>query len=115
MTHKEFVEAYNRGSIKVHITRGLISNLSLLLPKRMKLILAFWMAVFCISFPVAIVCFVWVKWWVGLAIFIFGLRISRVSTKTASKFYLKHALTDDFFYDNALKNGYFQIEKNIKE
>src|SRR3954466_10906796 len=106
MTHEEFVQKYRAGLIQAEVDQTLARRLlenSDLLPKRYRAAHYFWAWVWFLSFPLAAVCFIWVRWWVGLVVLLLALVLPRAIKKSAAGFVLEHALEDEKFYNIAVE------------
>jgi len=118
MIHSEFINKYNNGEIKIHVNRSLALRVmnTKLLPKRYQYAHIFWSWVWILSIPAAIVCIIWVKWWVGLLVLVFVTPvISKATKKSACQFMIDHALEDQEFYNYAIEKGIIICEENKRQ
>ena len=101
MTHAEFVQSYRNGQAAAHVDRSLaLQVMDTNLPaKRFQTAHLLWTWAWFLSFPVAIVLMIWVRWWVGLVVFVVGLMMPRAIKASAASFILEQALEDKEFYD----------------
>ena len=64
-----------------------------------------------LCFPAAIICFIWVKWWVGLIVLLIGFIMPSAIKRSASEFTLEQALEDEHFYDICVKSNVLRISE----
>ena len=117
MTHEEFVKAYKAGEIKASV--NLNNAITLLrhssVPRETQIVYAIWTMIWLLTFPAAIICFIWVKWWVALIIFLVGLSLPNAMRNSACKDVLEQALEDESFYNIAIESGGFVIKEKARE
>lgn len=105
MTHEEFVKAYNEKRISVKVNRSLaIQLMQTTAPaKRYQYAHIFWTWIWVLSIPAAIICFIWVKWWVALIVLAVGLSLPKAIKEAACQNILEQALEDKEFYNLAIE------------
>lgn len=104
MTHSDFVDAYNAGSLKVHVDRSLALHLmnTPMMPRRYRAAHLFWTWVWFLSFPAAIALLIWYRWWVGLLLFFVALfPLRNAIGRSACRFVLDTALENEEFFLSA--------------
>jgi hypothetical protein len=113
MEHSEFAHGYRAGLLKAHVDQSAALRLanSGALPRRFRAAHTFWTWVWFLSFPAAIACFVWVRWWVGATILVVGFLLPRAIKRSASEFVLEHALEDAAFYDQMAEAGVLRVSQ----
>lgn len=92
MTHEEFVQRRQDGTISAGISNSNALRLIEYLPKRYQTAHTFWSWVWMLSIPGFICVSIFYKWWVGLLLLIFVTPLIASSTKkSAAQFVLEHA------------------------
>ena len=114
MTYDEFVKAYKSGRITVAVNRSLAlrSMESPYVAKRYKVAHHFWTWVWFLSIPTGIILWIFIKWWIGLAVIVVGFLLPRAIKQTDMEFVLEQALEDEVFYDYAIKAGLLKIHNS---
>jgi len=114
MQHPDFVDGYRAGRLAAHVDGSAALQLanSSVLPRRFQAAHILWTWAWILSFPAAIVCFIWVRWWVGAVVLVVGLSLPRAIKRSASQFVLEHALEDGAFYDEVVKAGVLRVSEN---
>jgi hypothetical protein len=117
MTHDEFVKAYKSGQITAAVNRRLAlrSMKSPYVAKRYKTAHLFWTWIWFLSIPAGILLMIFVKWWIGLLVFIIGFLLPRAIKESSTQFVLEQALEDEKFYQFAIEEGLLVISKDDGE
>ena len=103
MSHNEFVSAYQRAAIRVHIDKTAAARFMsarLLLPLVMLPVLGLGTAM-ALAYSA----------WIGLAIIAFGTLAPIVIKRSAPHFLLTQALSDPAFFDEVAKSGLLEISE----
>jgi len=113
LTHEEFIRAYNNGEVIAHVNKNMALRLigNPLVSKGYRAAHALWMMVWILTFPAAIICFVLVKWWVGLIILFFSLLLAKAMRESACRSVIEEALVNESFYNFALESQGLIVEK----
>lgn len=101
MSHDEFVSAYQRGAVRVHVDKTAAARFMsarLLLPLVMLPILGLGTAL-ALAYSA----------WIGLAIIGVGTLAPMLIKRSAPHFVLTQALQDPAFYDEVAKSGLLEI------
>ncbi len=111
ITHSEFVEGYKSGKLQAHVDRSLALRLmdTTAVAKRYRAAHMFWSWIWLLSFPAAVVLFVWVKWWAGLLALLFVSILFKAVRESACQNVLEQALEDEDFYRYAVDLGALKI------
>ena len=117
MTHGEFIEAYkvDKMSTYVNPNKAISSLKSHFAPKTTKMIYSIWMLIFLFSIPLAVVSFIWIKWYVGSTTLTFGLVLWTLMRKSACKTVQKIALDNKSFYEYAIESRVLVLAQDIGE
>ena len=113
MEHREFVELYKNGKIKVSIDKVASYKLmdTNLVAKKYRAATYFWSWVWFLSIPAGIALIIWVNWWSGIIVLVVGFMLPRAIKKSSTEFILDQALEDERFYKNMLHNKVLIIEE----
>ncbi len=116
MTHDEFVTLWKSGSINVHVNRGAALHLIKTEPMRQYYPAHyFWSAIWFLSFPVSIALSIWVKWWIGILLFLLALGPLRQSiVNSACGFVIEKAVEDREFYSFLMEKEVIKITNKSK-
>jgi len=101
LPHDEFVKAYRNGYaiVKVNIINSQTLLRTRWMPARYRAAYYFWTFGWFFSLPIAIACFIWIKWWAGLAVLLFGIGLPRAIRQSAVNFVIEQALENSEFYN----------------
>jgi len=113
MTHKEFVEAYNSGKIKVKIHESAALEVmdTDLIDKPSQYAHIFWSWIWLLSIPIGIALFIWVSKWIGVIVVIIGLILPKAIKRSSSESVLKKGLSDESFYNTMIQHQILIIEE----
>lgn len=111
MTHADFVSGYNdrRLSAQVDYDGALKLMSSALAFKQYRYAMAIWQTVWVLCFPAAIICFIWVHWWAGLACLLVSAGLYKAINKSATEFVVEQALEDATYFDKCVQLGILRI------
>jgi len=114
VTHSEFVEAWKFRRITVSVNKEFALRVmsSPDMPRRYRTAHFFWSWIWLLSFPLAIILGIFVKWWAGLIVLIVGLLLPRAIKHSATDFVLEHCVEDAEFYDKAINSGLLIVNEN---
>ncbi len=113
MPWEDFIEAYKAGRIVVRVdgARSIIAMNHPMMAKRYKRANSFWSWIFLLCFPLAVACFVWYRWWVGVFLLLVGMGLSGAVRKSANSFILDYALENRTWYHTAINEEFMVVEK----
>jgi len=109
MTHKEFVEAYNSGKIKVKIDESVSKLMDAnLIDKQSQFYTQnwFWWLISLIGLALII----WVIW-IGVIVVIMGLMLPKAMKRSSSESVLEKALSDESFYNTMIQHQVLIIKE----
>jgi hypothetical protein len=116
MTHKEFVEKYKLGEIKVFVNRAkaLRAINNGYLPKNYYWAHTFWSWIWFLCLPFGIIV-LFFKWWIGAALLFASIWLGEAVKRSAMEFVLQHTLENEQFFKFAIETGIleFEEEKNL--
>jgi hypothetical protein len=106
MTHSEFVKAWKSRQIEVMVDKQLAMRVmeSADMPGRYRAAHLLWSWIWLLSIPVAIVLWIFVRWWVGIIMLAVGLLLPRAIKKSTQQFAIDRAIEDEEFYDKAISS-----------
>jgi hypothetical protein len=107
LTHKEFVTAINNDTIKpwVDINKGHALMKTSFAPRswRYTVIILTWITI--MAFPVSIVLFFFVNWWIPVLIIFFSFLFMKAIREESVKAVIKISLEEPDFYEHAILSG----------
>ncbi len=117
-THKEFVEAYNSGEIKVKIDESAAFKLMDtdlmdrdLIDKPSQYANIFWSCIWILSIAIGIVIFIRGSKLIGVIVVIIGLIFPKTIKRSSSEAVLKKALSDESFYNTMIQHQVLIIKE----
>ena len=120
LTHKEFVEAYNSGGIKVKIDESAAFKLMDadlmdrdLIDKPSQYAHIFWSCIWILSIAIGIVIFIRGSKLIGAIVVIMGLMLPKAMKRSSSEPILKKALSDESFYNTMIQHQVLIIKEKI--
>lgn len=113
MTHKEFVEGYKRGIVRVEINESdalKLMNTSFV-DKPYQYATIFWSWIWIFSIPIGVVLIIWVNMWLGIAVIVIGLLLPQAIKRSSSENALEQALRDEEFYNALIEAEIMKVER----
>ncbi len=118
LTHKEFVEAYNREEIKVKIDESAAFKLmdadlmdTDLIDKPSQYAHIFWSGIWILSIAIGIAIFIRGSKLIGAIVVIIGLIFPKTIKRSSTEAVLKKALSDESFYNTMIQHQVLIIEE----
>jgi hypothetical protein len=113
MTHKEFVEVYKSGTVRVEINESdalKLMNTSLV-DRPYQYATIFWSWIWILCIPIGVVLIIWVNMWLGIAVVVIGLLLPRAIKKSSSENVLEQALRNEEFYNALVEAEIMKVER----
>lgn len=114
ITHRDFVEGYEKGELFVYVNKNKAGDfvLSKFAKKENKLAHSFWTWLGIILLVPLTIILLFVNWLYALVLFILGLTIAGAARKSAEEFVLGNMIENEDFWDYVLlHNGTSIIDK----
>ncbi|MFW9851820.1 MAG: hypothetical protein ACFFDS_02670 [Candidatus Thorarchaeota archaeon] len=105
MTHLEYIESYNAGRIKADINKKQAFALMNKYKFHNRAVSKFQVVFFILNWawflaiPIAIICFIFFKWWIGVIVLIVGFSIPKGLKEVTTQVVFNQSLKDKDFYD----------------
>lgn len=117
---EEFVEGLSTQQIKtwIDINKGHALMKAPFAPVEWRLTIKIMTFLLLLSFPIALILFFFIKWWIPLLIIISSFILAKALREEAAKAVIRTSLKDPKFYSHAILSGTLKIFKsndNIKE
>jgi hypothetical protein len=113
MTHRDFVEGYRDGRVKVYVDKSMVLRIadSGGLPRQYWFAHALWswMSLLCMGTTIA--AFIWWPWYWGVGFFMLTMGLAGAIRTTASDFVIDHAIKHAEFYDMLLRAQVLRVER----
>lgn len=114
ITHKVFVDLYNKGEVEVALNMNKAGDfvLSQYSEARYKLAHYFWTWLGILCIPAGIIFFFIFKWYIALVTIIAGLIVMKATRKSSGKFVLEQMLANEEFWNYVLLHEGATIKDN---
>jgi hypothetical protein len=111
MTYEEAVAGYKAKRVIIRVNRSAAVHAmdGPLLPKRYRIAHHFWAWFAILLIPTAIVLGIFVRWWVGVIVFVTALIMFPAIQKAAADNVAEYAMEDKSFYEFALAAGLIMV------
>lgn len=112
MTHKEVVDGYHTGKLRILINESAALKLmnTTFVDKPYQYATIFWSWVWMLSIPIGIALIIWVNMWLGIAVIVIGLILPQAIKRSSSENVLEQALRDEEFYNALVEAEIIKIE-----
>ena len=116
MQHKDVVDGYRAGQLKLHIDRnqaGHVCDNHPMLPRRYKLAHALWGWIALRAVAGGLISIFWVTWWIGLGIAALGPFAMPAVQRSSAEFVLEYSLEDAAFFEDMVHSGVIVVDPAV--